>query len=90
MSYRPSNVVVNLYEPFALDNEIKAFYTAGYNEIPTEIKMAVVDFIGLYSSGGSGSTANVVELKGGSFAVKFGDRAKYIKSILSPVSKYVL
>lgn len=90
LTYRFNNNLAAVGEPFALDNEIKITYIAGYNHIPLEIKTAVVELASLVigSGGFSGAGGNITELSGASFTVKFGKKYEALKMILIGLSKY--
>ena len=73
------------FEPFDMNNQWRCTYIAGYLQIPTAIKLAVVAM-----SYQLQTQSNVQELRGGSFVVRFNpsqDRA--IKTIFEPLRKYM-
>lgn len=84
LNYRPSSVVVNTKSPFDLDNEVDLTFTAGYYQIPEEIKWVLTDLnemnlLGLY---------NIKSLKGGSGQIEFQDSGMLYNRIFSTI-KYM-
>jgi hypothetical protein len=83
LNYRPNSVIVNMINPFGMDNEIQISFISGYHEIPEEIAWALVGISELYTT----PYDQIKSLSGGSFNVTF-DNAAVKTRIFGTLKKY--
>lgn len=84
LMYRFTQNFLSVVDPFGLNNEIRITFTAGYPDIPMEIKAAIVDF-SLYSATfGSGAIESIA---GGSFKLTLNQKT-FLNELLIPIKGY--
>lgn len=85
LNYRFNNDLIEISEPFDMNNEIKVTYIGGYQFVPTMIKSATI-----YMATQMLEDQNVKSLKGGSMAVEFRPPAESLRYMLNLLREYRL
>lgn len=83
VNYRFTNSLMNLLDPYEMNNEIKMTYRAGFMNIPTIVQEKVIQMASIMLN-----DANVKTLKGGSFSVEFRLPTEVLDSIARELKFY--
>jgi hypothetical protein len=82
--FRAGETLINVSEPYEIQNSIYITFISGYQDIPDEIKTAVIDLCKYKIT----SRDDIKSMKGGSGAFEFFGTSKVLKSILIPIAPY--
>jgi hypothetical protein len=83
VNYRFTNDLMNLFDPFEMNNEVKMSYRAGFLNIPRIIQEKVVEMSSLMLT-----DTNIKSLKGGSAAVEFRAPQEVLNAISQELRAY--
>lgn len=81
LNYRCTNSLIDVCEPFEINNEIKITYRAGYMNIPDLVKEKTMQVMALILE--SGFTGGFKTLKGGSFELDTFDPLQQLKFLFA-------